>query len=635
MIAGRSPGFASMAPIPHRPTALVVNDEPSQLRLIGAVLEKAGIDSRTCEGVEQALSTLQQGGAVDLIVTDLHMPGIDGWQFCQLLRSPEFAAFNALPVLVVSATYSGSDAERLSLDLGADAFLSAPFAPSALQHYAKALLRGERPAPAPQALIVHGDAAEAARLSTAFAEQGYQVEVAHRGGDALRLWEILQPDVAVIDDGIAEPNATAVLAGIKRPGSRTVAFAICNDPVRDKLQLARQGADGSLRAPADTTRLIALCETVRRQRSLLRFEQLLEERGRALRDSEARWRSLFEAIPEIVVVHDDAGVIRHINRTGAERLGWPAHELIGRTVDDFLRDERDAAGDGTAPARNGDAAGIDAIYVARSGVEIPVEVNRCRMSFDGQPAVLSVARDVSVRRELARQRKNFLAMLTHDIKNPLAIVLGFTDLLGEIGPLSDEQRDLVGRMQANANTVLTLVANYLNLTQIENGQLALTKRPTAVAEVITDVVERYRAQARQQDIELRCAIEDGLGLIAADPVALERVLTNLVHNALKFTGESGVVEICARRSVDAIAITVRDTGIGIRADDLPTIFQPYRRGTLREAREGVGLGLFIAQSLVQAHQGRIAVESAPGKGTTFSVFLPTGDPIAMRAVAGG
>jgi signal transduction histidine kinase len=134
---------------------------------------------------------------------------------------------------------------------------------------------------------------------------------------------------------------------------------------------------------------------------------------------------------------------------------------------------------------------------------------------------------------------------------------------------------------------------------------------------------------------LRCTLEDGLGVIAADPVALERVLTNLVHNALKFTGESGVVEICARRSVDAIAITVRDTGIGIRADDLPTIFQPYRRGTLREAREGVGLGLFIAQSLVQAHHGRIAVESAPGKGTTFSVFLPTGDPIAMRAVAGG
>src|SRR4051794_39882125 len=113
----------------ERPTALVVNDEPSQLRLIGAVLEKAGIRARGCSGVEEALGVLQEDASVALVVTDLHMPGIDGWQFCQLLRAPDYARFNRLPILVVSATFSGSDAERVSLDLGADAFLAAPFAP--------------------------------------------------------------------------------------------------------------------------------------------------------------------------------------------------------------------------------------------------------------------------------------------------------------------------------------------------------------------------------------------------------------------------------------------------------------------------------------------------------------------------
>jgi PAS domain S-box-containing protein len=617
---------------PERPTALVVNDDPSQLRLISAVLEKANIATRRCGGVEDALRSLHSDPSVALIVTDLHMPGIDGWQFCQLLRSPEFPGFNRIPILIVSATFSGSDAEQLSIELGADAFLAAPYAPSALQQYATALLSGRRPAPAPQVLMIHHDVSEADRLRAAFVEHDYGVEVAHTGVAALRAWHAHHPDVAVIDDHLPDLTVERVLAEIKKPGSRTVAFTISSDPNdRAALRLARQRADGSVPAPADAARLISLCETVRRQRSLLRIEERLEERGRALRDSEARWRSLFEAIPEIVVVHDEAGVIRHINRTGAERLEWPAHDLIGRNLDEF---ERRAAA-GAAPhgaAENGDAA-FASVYVARSGRTIPVEINRRHIAFEGQPVVLSVARDISARHELERQRQNFLAMLTHDIKNPLAIVLGFTGLLGEIGQLNDEQRDLVARMEVNANTVLTLVANYLNLTQIENGKLVVSVRPIAIAEVIESVVAQYRGHAEQQDITLSCGIEGALGVIPADPMALERVLTNLLHNALKFTPEGGRVALSARREADAVAICVADTGIGIAAAELASIFQPYRRGTLRQPREGVGLGLFIAQSLVKAHRGRIEVESVPGQGTRFTVFLPVVDAAEARAAS--
>ena len=616
---------------PERPTALVVNDEPSQLRLIGAVLEKTGIRARGCAGVEEALAVLKTDSTVALVVTDLHMPGIDGWQFCQLLRSPEYERFNRLPILVVSATFSGSDAERVSLDLGADAFLAAPFAPSALQQYAKALLRGERPSPAPQVLLVHHDPQEAARLRGAFAAHGCHVEVAHSGAAALRAWHLLEPDVAVIDDQLSDIPAARVLAAIKRPGSRTVVFGITGDNGRrEGLQLARQGLDGTLREPVEPARLLALCETIRRQRSLLRIEELLEERGRALRDSEARWRSLFEAIPEIVVVHDESGVIRHINRTGAERLGWPAHDIIGRNLQEFERRDDDAPP--LAPPAEGS---FETTYISQAGHDIPVEVNRRRMAFDGQPAMLSVARDISVRRELGRQQQNFLAMLTHDIKNPLAIVLGFTGLLGEIGPLTEEQRDLITRMQANANTVLALVANYLNLTQIQTGKLVLVRRPVALAEVIDSVIDQYQVQADRQDIALTCEIEQPLPIISGDAMALERVITNLVHNALKFTGEAGTVTISARYCDGGISVRVSDTGIGIRADELSTIFQPYRRGTLRQAREGVGLGLFIAQSLIDAHQGHIDVESALGQGTTFTVWLPAADAAAaLRAAAG-
>jgi len=437
------------------PTALVVNDEPSQLRLICVVLERAGIHARGCEGVEVALGGLHADPAVDLIVTDLHMPGIDGWQFCALLRSPEYPRFNRVPILVVSATFAGDDAEQLSLDLGADAFLAAPFAPSVLQQYASALLAGQRPQPAASALIVHPDRSEAARLRRAFEDHRYAAEVAHSGAEGLRIWRTTHPDVVVIDEQLADPPAERILAEIKTPGVRTAVFAITADATsRGGLLLARLGADGTVPAPADTARLVSLCATVRRQRALLRMEEVLEERGRALRESETRWRSLFDAIPEIVVVHDDDGVIRHINRAGAERLELPAHELIGRHLRDFERRAdplREPPGEGR----------FETVYVSHRGTEIPAEVNRHRLTFEGRPAVLSVARDLSARHELVRQRQDFLAMLTHDITSPLAAILGVTERLGEAGTLNQAQRDLIGRLESSAGSVLALVANYL------------------------------------------------------------------------------------------------------------------------------------------------------------------------------
>ena len=608
-----------------KPVALIVNDDPSQLRLSAVVLEKAGFAPRTCLGAEEALALLADRPAIDLVVTDLHMPGIDGWRFCRMLRSPELGEYNATPILVVSATFSGRDAEMLSFELGASGFLAAPFAPSALQDYARALLSGRRPEPAAQALIAHADPQEAERLRGAFQRAGYEVDCAHTADAALAAWRAVQPEVAVIDDQLGDSGA--LLAQIKAPGSPSVACAIVADTAgRDPLALARHGADVAVAAPADPARLVELAASARRQRALLRVEELLEERGRSLRDSEARWHSLIEAIPEIVVVHDGDGTIHHINRTGAEQLGWPADECIGGDLGEI------------EPATNGGRSGpigaFETVWRRRDGSEIPVEVVRRRLRFDGREALLSVARDVSARHELARQRQDFLAMLTHDIKNPLSVVRGFAELVGEVGALSDDQADLMARIQSNADTVLTLVANYLNLSQIEAGQLTISRRPVALDALLAEIVQQYRSHAARVGVTLALAADGPLGQIAADPVALERVVTNLVHNAIKFTPAGGEVMLLAHRDAEAVTVAVRDTGPGIAAEDLDAVFHLYRRGQARRAGEGTGLGLFIARQLVAAHGGEISLASPPGAGTTVTIRLPTGHEAAVaRQVA--
>lgn len=601
------------------PVALIVNDDPSQLRLNAVVLEKAGFATRGCLGGEEALALLADRPAIDLVVTDLHMPGIDGWRFCRLLRSAELADYNATPILVVSATFSGRDAEMLSFELGASGFLAAPYAPSALQDYARALLSGRRPEPAAQVLIVHHDPREARRLGGAFERAGYEVDCAHTADAALAAWRALQPEVAVIDDRLADGGAAALLAQIKAPGSPSVACAIVADvPGREPLALARHGADLAVAAPADPAELVALAASARRQRALLRVEELLEERGRSLRDSEARWHSLIEAIPEIVVVHDADGTIHHINRSGAEQLGWPADECIGGDLAEIER-VPPASDEGRGPT---DA--YESVWVRRNGDEVPVEVVRRSLRFDGRETFLSVARDVSARHELARQRQEFLAMLTHDIKNPLSVVRGFAELVGEVGPLSDDQADLMARIEANADTVLTLVANYLNLSQLEAGQLTISRRPVALGALLDGLAQQYRSHALRVGVALELATVEPLGQVTADPVAIERVVTNLLHNAIKFTPEGGRVTLAARRAGNAVAIEVRDTGAGIAADDLDAVFHLYRRGSARKAGEGTGLGLFIARQLVAAHGGEISLASTPGAGTTVTVMLPTG-----------
>ncbi|HSQ00176.1 MAG TPA: ATP-binding protein [Candidatus Dormibacteraeota bacterium] len=605
-----------------RPVALIVNDDPSQLRLSAVVLEKGGFAARTCTSAEDALALLAESPKVDLIVTDLHMPGIDGWRFCRLLRSPEFPSCNAIPILVVSATFSGSEAELRSLELGASGFLAAPFAPSALQDYARALLSGRRPEPAPQVVIAHADPLEADRLRGAFVEAGYEVDCAATAAEALATWRALQPELVVVDDHLPDRPAAELLATLAAPGSSTVAIAIV-DPAAagEAVKLARQGADATVVAPADPARLVELAATARRQRSMMRIEERLDERSRALRDSEARWRSLVEAIPEIVIIHDADGIIRHVNRIGAAHLGWPEDECVGRHLDEVER----AAGGGGDPG-----APFEAIWMSRGGRETPVEVVRRPLRFDGREGFLSIARDISARQELARQRQDFLAMLTHDIKNPLGVVLGFAELLGEVGPLNEEQRDLVARIQANAGAVLTLVANYLNLSQIEAGQLTIVRKPVDLATLIEGVMHRFRAAAARDGIACETEIKEPLGVLAADPVALERVLTNLVHNALKFTPPGGRVSVRAQRTAESVTLQVSDTGVGIAPEELESVFQPYRRGMTRQAREGTGLGLFIARALISGHGGRISIASTVGEGTTVTISLPVGAPAGER-----
>jgi two-component system cell cycle sensor histidine kinase/response regulator CckA len=172
------PTMVTMNP---QPVALVVNDDPAQLHIASTILSHDGIEVISCASAEQALDALVEGVAVDVIVTDLYMPRIDGWRLCRMLRSSAYREFNRIPILVLSATFSGADAEAITAQLGADAFLSSPYEPRVLRQLVRGLLGNTKPKTLTHVLIVEPDPFEAGLLIDTSKASGYAVTHAADG----------------------------------------------------------------------------------------------------------------------------------------------------------------------------------------------------------------------------------------------------------------------------------------------------------------------------------------------------------------------------------------------------------------------------------------------------------------------
>lgn len=242
----------------------------------------------------------------------------------------------------------------------------------------------------------------------------------------------------------------------------------------------------------------------------------------------------------------------------------------------------------------------------------------------GQPLAPLPARD-SQQREW--RWRDFLSTFAHDIRNPLGVIMGYAEMLIEQAQErgSPEGTDLLERIKNSALMVHALVSNYLDLTRIEAERLTVTKQPLALNEVVRRVGQLYEAEARRRRVTVEWQLHPDLPVVEGDPLALERVFANLLHNALKFTPAAGRVTVSSTRQDGEVIVAVADTGPGIAPEELPALFEKYRRAAPSLAQEGTGLGLFIVKSLVEAHGGRVTVHSVPGQGACFRVILSVSD----------
>lgn len=233
--------------------------------------------------------------------------------------------------------------------------------------------------------------------------------------------------------------------------------------------------------------------------------------------------------------------------------------------------------------------------------------------------------EIAERQLMERQRQEFLTMLTHDIRNPLGVILSYTELLQEeldAGQGASACYDILPRLRSNALTVFSLADSYLDISCLEDRPFQLTKEIIDMNGLLRRVAQHYELEAKRRRITLELSLQQGASFVRGNAVALERIVSNLMHNALKFTPTHERITLSSSSTTREFIASVTDTGPGIAQKDIPLLFEKYRRIEHPDAQEGSGLGLFIVKALVEAHDGRIEVQSTPGQGARFSVILP-------------
>ena len=225
-----------------------------------------------------------------------------------------------------------------------------------------------------------------------------------------------------------------------------------------------------------------------------------------------------------------------------------------------------------------------------------------------------------------REKNQLLGMAAHDLRNPLGIIVGVVDLLREelADSLSEENRELFSRVASSAEYMLGLIDDMLDYSKIDAGRLELQLHPVDVTELIRQNLAFNSILASKKGIKLRFDSEGPPPLLNLDSRRIQQVLNNLISNALKFSHGGSTVTVTLACGAPEVTIAVADQGQGIAADELGKLFKPYSRtSTMSTANEkSTGLGLAIVRRIVEAHGGRIRVESELGRGSTFYVSLP-------------
>ena len=365
------------------------------------------------------------------------------------------------------------------------------------------------------------------------------------------------------------------------------------------------------------------------------LEEIVAERTKSLAEANLKLSSIIENCADGVLLLDNDGKILEVNPACENMIGISSQALNGRFLYEFLKFENNVSKEEIfnnkifLPSLKDEKSEIlvKDIYIS-NGISksiTPVEISFaiCSAANDEHKYV-GIIRNVSEQKETERLRDDFIATLTHDMRTPLLAAIQTLKFFieGTVGEMSEQQKLLLTTMLKSNEDLLGLVNALLEVYRFESGKLTLCKTNFSLKNLVQQCYDEISPLAKSKSInlELEFEINDNT-YIYADRGELKRVITNLCGNAVNYTNKDGTVKILTKVLGNDIILSVNDDGNGIPKEDIPHLFKRFSQGTSKKRSTGTGLGLYLSRQIIEAHGGKIWVESKLGKGSEFSFLL--------------
>ena len=383
------------------------------------------------------------------------------------------------------------------------------------------------------------------------------------------------------------------------------------------------------------------------------LEKIVAERTADLSEANKKLSGIINYCADGIIIVDGEGNILQVNPACENMVGLSECSLCKKKIQEIAYSnvkEFNSAKDN----KSGEIFGLSDenseillrdyfVVNSLSGIHTPVEMSFAAISSDDDKndKFVGVIRDVSVQKETEKLRDDFIATLTHDMRTPLLAAIQTLKffLEGAIGELDDKQKVLLSTMLQSNEDLLGLVNALLEVYRFESGKLTLCKTAFSVKDLVEQCYSELKPLAEKKNIDFSVIfeLEDNLHILA-DRAEIMRVITNLCGNALNYTNKNGIVKVLAKAQCGDFIFSVTDNGNGIPQSDIPNLFKRFSQGTASKRSTGTGLGLYLSRQIIEAHNGKIWVDSKVDKGSEFSFLLTdvvTGGKAEERQVSNG